>query len=53
MPEYKKVYLKKGKDFQLKNRHRWIFSGAIDKMDKHENGEEFPFSKCVNAVVKR
>jgi 23S rRNA (cytosine1962-C5)-methyltransferase len=39
MPEYKKVYLKKGKDFQLKNRHRWIFSGAIDKMDAHENGE--------------
>lgn len=35
----KKVVLKKGKDFPVKNRHQWIFSGAIEKIDNYENGE--------------
>ncbi len=35
--EYKRVFLKKGKEESLKRFHPWIFSGAIAKMD---NGVE-------------
>ena len=33
MSNYKKVYLKKGKEESLQRFHPWIFSGAIAKMD--------------------
>lgn len=36
---YKNVTLKKGKDIPIKKKHHWIFSGAIDKSDKFEDGE--------------
>ena len=35
--EYKRVFLKKGKEESLKRFHPWVFSGAIAKMD---NGVE-------------
>ena len=35
----KKVILKKGKDFPVKNKHLWIFSGAIERAEPYENGE--------------
>lgn len=31
---YKKIYLKRGKDESLRRYHPWIFSGAIAKMDE-------------------
>ncbi len=31
--EYKKVYLKKGKEESLKRFHPWVFSGAVSHMD--------------------
>lgn len=38
----KQVRLKKGKDKAIKNRHHWIFSGAIDSMPKFEEGTILP-----------
>lgn len=32
--EYKKIYLKKGKEDSLNRFHPWIFSGAIQRMDE-------------------
>lgn len=32
--EYKKIYLKKGKEESLKRFHPWVFSGAIQRMDE-------------------
>lgn len=40
MKNYKKIYLKKGKEESLKRFHPWIFSGAINYMDEGiEEGE--------------
>jgi len=39
MPNYKKVVLKKDKETPLKNRHQWIFSGAIERADQYTDGE--------------
>lgn len=40
MKNYKKIYLKKGKEESLKRFHPWIFSGAINYMDDGiEEGE--------------
>ena len=36
---YKKVILKPGKEESLLRFHPWVFSGAIMKMDKLEEGE--------------
>jgi len=33
MNEYRKVYLKRGKEDSLRRFHPWIFSGAIDRID--------------------
>ena len=35
----KKVILKRGKEFQIKNRHHWIFSGAVQIVPSFEDGE--------------
>ncbi len=37
-----KVTLKPGKEKALRNRHPWIFSGAVDSMPAFENGEILP-----------
>lgn len=37
-----KVILKKGKEKALKNRHHWIFSGAVASLPQFENGEILP-----------
>ena len=37
-----KVVLKKGKEKAIKNRHHWIFSGAIKNMPEFENGTILP-----------
>ncbi len=39
MPNYKKVILKKDKEAPLRHRHRWIFSGAIERADQYTDGE--------------
>ena len=36
---YKKIILKPGKEESLLRFHPWVFSGAIMKMDKLEEGE--------------
>ncbi|MEI6080161.1 MAG: class I SAM-dependent rRNA methyltransferase [bacterium] len=36
---YKKVTLKKGREAPVRNRHHWIFSGAIDNIPLYDNGE--------------
>ena len=51
MPNYKKVYLKKDKETPLKNQHRWIFSGAIDKADKYEDGEILQVFSSKNELL--
>lgn len=33
--EYKKLYLKKGKESSLKRFHPWVFSGALQEMTEH------------------
>jgi 23S rRNA (cytosine1962-C5)-methyltransferase len=33
------VILKKGKEKPIRNRHHWIFSGAIEKMPKYADGD--------------
>lgn len=38
----KKAILKKGKDKAIRNRHHWIFSGAIDTISDYEDGEFLP-----------
>lgn len=38
----KKVILKKGKEKAIKNRHHWIFSGAVQQMDGEGRGEILP-----------
>ncbi len=38
----RKVTLKPGKEKALRNRHPWIFSGAVDSMPAFENGEILP-----------
>jgi len=35
----KKVVLKPGREKPIYNRHPWIFSGAVDKISSHDNGE--------------
>jgi 23S rRNA (cytosine1962-C5)-methyltransferase len=35
----KKAVLKKEKELAIRNKHHWIFSGAIKSIDKFENGE--------------
>lgn len=37
----KKVILKKGREYSVKNRHPWIFSGALLKADKELSSGEF------------
>ncbi|MFH1223588.1 MAG: class I SAM-dependent rRNA methyltransferase [Pseudomonadota bacterium] len=37
--KYNAVTLKKGRDFPIKNRHHWIFSGAIQDVPEYTNGE--------------
>ncbi|MBA3815114.1 MAG: class I SAM-dependent rRNA methyltransferase [Parachlamydiaceae bacterium] len=37
-----KVILKSGKDKAIRNRHHWIFSGAVDKMPEFSNGTCLP-----------
>jgi len=37
-----KVILKKGKEKPIKNRHHWIFSGAVKHIPKFENGSILP-----------
>jgi 23S rRNA (cytosine1962-C5)-methyltransferase len=32
--KYPSVVLKKGKEFPVLRNHPWVFSGAIDKLDK-------------------
>lgn len=44
--EYKRVFLKKGKEESLKRFHPWVFSGAIAKMD---NGVEEGDIVAVNS----
>lgn len=40
MNDYKKIYLKKGKEESLLRRHPWVFSGAIARVsDQIEEGE--------------
>lgn len=40
MSEYKKIYLKKGKEESLMRRHPWVFSGAIARVSAEiEEGE--------------
>lgn len=36
------VLLKKGKEKALKNRHHWIFSGAVEKLPELDDGEILP-----------
>ncbi|MDY4185908.1 MAG: class I SAM-dependent rRNA methyltransferase, partial [Sodaliphilus sp.] len=36
---YKRVILKRGKEESLKRFHPWVFSGAIARMDKVEEGD--------------
>ncbi len=36
------VILKKGKERAIKNRHHWIFSGAVESMPSFENGGVLP-----------
>ncbi len=36
---YKKLVLKSGRDRSSRNRHPWIFSGAVKTLPKAENGE--------------
>jgi 23S rRNA (cytosine1962-C5)-methyltransferase len=38
----RKVILKPGKEKALRNRHPWIFSGAVDSFPAFENGEILP-----------
>lgn len=38
----RKVILKPGKEKALRNRHPWIFSGAVDTLPAFENGEVLP-----------
>ena len=47
MANYKKVYLKKGKEDSLKRFHPWIFSGAIHHMD--DGIEEGDIVKVITA----
>ena len=42
MSVLKKVILKPGREKALRNRHPWIFSGAIDSFPSFENGEVLP-----------
>lgn len=37
-----KVILKSGRDKALRNRHPWIFSGAVDQFPPFENGDILP-----------
>lgn len=37
-----KVFLKKGKEKALKNRHHWIFSGAVERLPDFQNGDILP-----------
>lgn len=40
----KQVILKKGKEKAIKNRHHWIFSGAVEVLPNFEDGEILPVS---------
>jgi len=37
--EHNRVILKKGKEFPIKNRHHWIFSGAVQSFPEYNNGD--------------
>lgn len=38
----RRVVLKKGRDKAIRNRHHWIFSGAIEALPAFENGDILP-----------
>ncbi len=39
---HRNVVLKPGKEKALRNRHPWIFSGAVASLPSFENGEVLP-----------
>ncbi|MFH1790931.1 MAG: class I SAM-dependent rRNA methyltransferase [Candidatus Omnitrophota bacterium] len=45
------VTLKKGKEKAIKNRHHWIFSGAIQFMPDFEDGRILPVRSCDNEFL--
>ena len=47
MSQYRKIYLKKGKEESLLRYHPWIFSGALHHMD--EGISEGDIVRVVNA----
>jgi len=36
---YRKIKIKKGRERSIRNRHPWIFSGALTSIPEYENGE--------------
>jgi len=42
MNDVRKVVLKQGREKSLRNRHPWIFSGAVDSFPEFQNGEVLP-----------
>lgn len=50
--EYKRVFLKKGKEESLKRFHPWVFSGAIAKMDNGvEEGDIVAVYSCSGEFI--
>lgn len=53
MNETRKVFLKPGRDRALRQRHPWIFSGAVASFPVFEDGEVLPvFSSCGSFLAK-
>lgn len=45
------VILKPGRDKAVKNRHHWIFSGAIQRMPDFENGDILPVRSAAGELL--
>ena len=45
------VILRKGKDKALRNRHHWIFSGAVERFPEFEDGAILPVSSSDSELV--
>jgi 23S rRNA (cytosine1962-C5)-methyltransferase len=45
------VTLKPGKDKAIRNRHHWIFSGAVERLPEFENGAVLPVRSAQNDLL--
>lgn len=49
--ETRKVTLKAGKDKAIRNRHHWIFSGAVAELPKFNDGDCLPVHAADNSLM--